>query len=216
MDYKTNYNGSYGDRKTRYEFLLDNFKDFIHGNVLDVGCDEKYLKSILDQSINYVGIDITGNPDIVVDIESIPLPFEDKEFDVICCLDVLEHLNDPYSTFDELSRISNKFIIISLPNNYYIWERLRIMRGMKPNKYYGLPISFPSDRHKWFFNIYDATEFIKVNARSAGFRVVREFPFYKTDGIYGIGLLRNFLKKIGALPNLFAASYWAVMERQNL
>ena len=140
------------------------------------------------------------------------MPFQDKEFDFVCCLDVLEHLNNAHEIFDELARVSRKFILLSLPNNFYLWERIRIMRGTIPNNKYGLPSNPPEDRHKWFFNLNNATKFISYKSKINGFRIKKEFPFYKTDG--KLGLIRTLFKKFSLFPNLFAMSYWALLERE--
>lgn len=47
------------------------------------------------------------------------LPFEDKRFDCVTCLEVIEHLNvtDFENTLNELTRVASKFVIISVPFN---------------------------------------------------------------------------------------------------
>lgn len=213
---KIDYKGSYHSRQTRYQFVLRNFANYFKDSILDVGCDQTYLKSFLNQiksnRIKYIGVDKMGTPDIIIDLEKSPLPFQDKEFDFVCCLDVLEHLNNPYEIFDELVRVSRKFILLSLPNNSYFLERIIIMRGMIPGDKYGLPSNPPEDRHKWFFNLNNAAKFISYRSKINGFRIKKEFPFYKTDG--KLGLARTLFKKFGLFPNLFAMSYWALLERE--
>ncbi len=211
---KIEYKGSYHDRKTRCHFCLSNFNEYFKGSILDVGCDKAYLKTLLtNNKTRYVGIDKYGTPDIYFDLEGNPLPFKDQEFDIVCCLDVLEHLDNPYLVFDELARVSKKFILISLPNNFHLYERISLMRGKVPNKFYGLPSNAPQDRHKWFFNIIHATEFIKYRSTFNGFRIKKDFPFYRIDGRPGIAI-DMLLKKFGLLPMLFVKSYWVLLERQ--
>lgn len=45
---------------------------------------------------------------VVHDIEKLPLPFGDEEFDEILCQDILEHLQDYVPTLKELHRILKK------------------------------------------------------------------------------------------------------------
>ena len=53
---------------------------------------------------------------VISDISA--LPFADHSFDLVSCLEVLEHL--PYSTFfdalTEISRITKKYVLVSVPN----------------------------------------------------------------------------------------------------
>jgi SAM-dependent methyltransferase len=55
---------------------------------------------------------------IIGNIETMDLPFEDSQFDVILCGDVLEHLVNPYKTLELLKRLlkPNGVLIASIPN----------------------------------------------------------------------------------------------------
>ncbi len=55
---------------------------------------------------------------IIGNIETITLPFENSQFDVIICGDVLEHLVNPYKTLQLLKKYlkPNGVIIASIPN----------------------------------------------------------------------------------------------------
>lgn len=55
-------------------------------------------------------------------IENIDLPFNKNTFDVILCLDVLEHLIDPWIVVTKLSRLIKPggVLIVSLPNILHI------------------------------------------------------------------------------------------------
>lgn len=44
------------------------------------------------------------------------LPFRDAEFDVLTCVDVLEHVEDYDAFLDEMLRVSRKGVFISTPN----------------------------------------------------------------------------------------------------
>jgi len=89
-------------------------------NILEIGVGDKVFGSYIKQNTNirYIGADYdaTVDPDIVADI--LALPFKDGEFDLVCVFEVLEHL--PFDQFEkalkELSRVSKKDIIISLPH----------------------------------------------------------------------------------------------------
>jgi len=56
---------------------------------------------------------------------------EDASWDVVLCLDVLEHLIDPLGCISEIARILNKngFAILNVPNHFNLSGRLKIMMG---------------------------------------------------------------------------------------
>jgi len=69
------------------------------------------------------------NPDIRVSQESIyALNRESSSFDLVFCLEVLEHLEDPRAALTELARVCRKYCIVSVPREP-IWRLLNMMRG---------------------------------------------------------------------------------------
>ncbi len=69
---------------------------------LDVGAGEANHKKYFPQSIT-VDINPERKPDVVGDIHA--LPFKDGEFEIVLCLDVLEHVRDPRKAVSELMRV---------------------------------------------------------------------------------------------------------------
>jgi methionine biosynthesis protein MetW len=59
------------------------------------------------------------------------LPFEDQIFDVVILKDILEHIYNPIELLEEAKRVlkNEGYIIISLPNHFYLPFRLRILVG---------------------------------------------------------------------------------------
>lgn len=89
--------------------------------VLDIGPGTGFLKYILSiqrPDITYHTLDIAKdlNPDIHGSVTKIPL--EDKSYDLVCAFQVLEHIefSDFESALKEMSRVSKKFVFISLPH----------------------------------------------------------------------------------------------------
>jgi ubiquinone/menaquinone biosynthesis C-methylase UbiE len=79
--------------------------DFAKPRVLDVGCGKRpYYPFFASFSGEYVGLDLE-NPlaDVAAHAEDMPLP--DDCFDVVLCLQVLEHAVDPAAVVRELSRV---------------------------------------------------------------------------------------------------------------
>jgi len=74
--------------------------------VLDVGCGVKPYRPYFAGASEYVGVDVPGNPyaDLEGSLEA--LPVEDASFDVVLCLQVLEHVDDPDRAIRELHRVT--------------------------------------------------------------------------------------------------------------
>jgi SAM-dependent methyltransferase len=122
--------------------LFDNFFDRISteiaavdpARVLDAGCGEgetiERLRDLLPKPVQ--GIDL--NPESV-EFASARLPedrfevgdltdlrFGDSSFDLVLCLEVLEHIPDPEPALREMARVSSSDLLISVPHEP--WFRL--------------------------------------------------------------------------------------------
>jgi SAM-dependent methyltransferase len=72
--------------------------------VLDVGCGDKPYAPYFATAAEYVGVDVDSpHADVRAPAES--LPFEDASFDLVLCVQVLEHVDDPARVVAELHRV---------------------------------------------------------------------------------------------------------------
>jgi len=62
-------------------------------------------------------------PAYVADITK-ELPFADNSFDVVICAETLEHLEDPLSALEKLKRIARKKVIVTVPYDENIIDRI--------------------------------------------------------------------------------------------
>ena len=219
----------YKNREERSRWLVERFICSFKNSesVLDVGCHERDLKKFIPENIKkYIGIDIGGTPDININLDQVDhLPFENNEFDIIVCSDVLEHLEHIHLVFDELCRVANKYIIITLPNSMAQYPG--IIKGTiytdnpdrkkafgKYMKFYGLPLEIPEDRHRWYFNYEEAKDFVKYRAEKNNLRLKEldsEWP-YMPLGIKK--LLLSFFKRIN--NNFVNQNFICLLEKSSL
>ena len=74
--------------------------------ILDVGAKNHSQRSLLGNS-EYITCDIDSsrNVDVICDIHN--LPFSNNKFDLILCIEVLEHVEKPWIAVNELYRVLN-------------------------------------------------------------------------------------------------------------
>ena len=207
----------YDDRESRARFISKRFQNYLHNSVLDVGSSDNNLKNYITDEVNYVSVDITGDPTFKIDLEKEKLSkFEDNSFDTVVCTEVLEHLDNLHEVFDDLCRVSNKFVIISLPNNWLTFKFL-LLKNTGSTKFYGLPLEKPLDRHKWFFNYEEALNFVKKRGEKNSFNIRFYFPVSLQHFGLQIRLFNTFFRfyyknKFG-FNNTFFSSLWVLLEK---
>ena len=103
--------------------------------VLDIGCRDGGLKRFLPPDVRYQGMDLTPEfaaPDIVIRDISEGIPFADGAFDHVFCIEVLEHVPNPFGALTEIHRVLRPggVLALSVPNPYHvkelIWNLFRI------------------------------------------------------------------------------------------
>lgn len=120
-------------------------KNFRHPcSVLDIGCGGGLLTNYLAQKGHLVtGIDLSEsslsvarNLDKTKSVDyrlanAYQLPFQDKRFDVVCAMDILEHVEDPALLIQEASRVLKKgglFFFHTFNRN--IWSYFLVIKGV--------------------------------------------------------------------------------------
>jgi methionine biosynthesis protein MetW len=111
--------------------------------VLDVGCGtgRSYAPKLARLTGSYVGVDVseraveaaraTGLDARVIDDAS-DLPFAQESFDLITCIEVLEHLFVPHLALAEMHRVLSPGgrLVVSAPNMAYWRMRLNALLGI--------------------------------------------------------------------------------------
>lgn len=89
-------------------------------NILEIGPGNGWVTRILrDMGVQVTTVDIDKElrPDFVAGVDK--LPFADNAFDAVGAFEVLEHMpfEDFVSSLKEMSRVSSKYVVISLPDH---------------------------------------------------------------------------------------------------
>jgi 2-polyprenyl-3-methyl-5-hydroxy-6-metoxy-1,4-benzoquinol methylase len=60
--------------------------------------------------------------------DAVSLPFDAATFDLVCAVEVLEHLEDPAAALAEMSRVTRRWLLVSTPHEP-LWRILNLVRG---------------------------------------------------------------------------------------
>lgn len=109
--------------------------------VLEVGCGEGYITYRL---ADRYGSALTHGLDISLDLvrqasvrcsgvgftcaSAYDIPFRDNSFDLVVCVEALEHMDSPRTALREIRRVCSRFALFSVPREP-IWRVLNMARG---------------------------------------------------------------------------------------
>ncbi len=171
--------------------------------ILDAGCGEGFLVEKLRKNgySNFYGVDKYYHSKYVKKCDISKLPYKNKFFDVILCLETLQYLSfkNQEKAIKELKRIlkDNGTFIITIPNLKHFAARIfRIITGKwKPTDSKTFPIGDKS-----------AGDYISL-LKNSGFDIVRRKGWFPTNFIISSLLIKKFPDKflwLYKLINLFA------------
>lgn len=102
------------------------------------GCD-LYPENFRYQEVTCDKIDANGD-----------LPYRDSEFDTVCSVEVIEHIEDQFHFVRELYRIAKPGgrVFVTTPNILNINSRIRFMHSGFAQLFYPLPLSAKDPVHK--------------------------------------------------------------------
>lgn len=127
-------------------YLLDKMPSESGFSILDVGAGNGYLLdqlSTLKTFSRVAGVDVVPSEKVKAKFETytgaLPnLPFKDKEFDVVTCTHVIEHVLDAPASARELIRVARRRIFVVVPRQRYYYytldEHLNFYPSVEPLK----------------------------------------------------------------------------------
>ena len=200
-------------RQERIAYVARRFAPLLRGRVLDVGCDQATLHDLLP-GLDYTGVDRAAPADPVQDLDRDPiLPFPERSFQCVLCIDVLEHLEHLHTVFAELVRVCDGNAVISW-HNCWVNARRPITRGRGSFSHYGLPLEPPGDRHKWFFSLSEAWDFVRHHEARLPYRIAEAFVTEKPRPL-PLRLLRRLRwPRQAAYDNRYSHTLWTVLARR--
>jgi SAM-dependent methyltransferase len=162
--------------------------------ILDIGFGQApnpFLEGLVTGlELNQVPVPANYERVVAWNLDNLPLPFPDGEFDVVILGDVIEHLNRPFDLLRDLRRVLKPGgnLLLSTPNPHYIHEVLKTWLG----------IYHPDDpEHFVHFPYPNLRQFLA----NCGFQVdeVRFFKFW-------IPVVKWFWLRVG-IPPMLAYQY---------
>jgi len=195
-------------------------------DVLDVGCGagNSYAPELARRTGSYVGVDVSENAvaqarraglDARAIDDAASLPFPDASFDLVICIEVLEHLLSPDGAAAEIRRVLRPGgrLVASTPNLAYWRMRANAVFGLWNPAGDELSLERPwRDPHIRFFTMTTLERML----RHVGFSHVEtdahggRFIDHATSRKTGLGQGRLYRRIEPRLPSLLGATLTAV------
>ena len=177
-------------------------------SVLDIGCADGVVQQNLPNSCKYIGLDLSdaciypqnknnSNIRYVSPSELVKLLHSLEKVDAVLLFDVLEHTAEFTALFEDALSLSNRYIAVSLPNELFLADRLRMLMGKEVGAnsldLVGMPKGF---KHQYIVNIAKARKLLVQKATEKGFHLKHEIfrPLQARAPIFQplLWLLRKF------------------------
>lgn len=165
--------------------------------------DEYYKDYMEKEKIDKLNI---GKKDIIQDLntrQKIKLP--SNSFDIIIANQVLEHLANHSVIIKEMKRISRRYILIGLPNEITIEDRIRLFFGLLRAGSHGYRLY----NHKHFFIVESIEDYILY---FFGGYSKKKYAFGVIGGRFIPEKIRKFLAD--KIPTLFAKEIYYLIDKK--
>ena len=197
------------DERLAKRIATDVLQRYEVNSILDVGCGDGVVGEHLHADTTYLGLYIVeasiyeqkhDKPNIryVQPNEISNIIQKEGPWDMILLLDVLEHTRSFTGLFEEAMPSTNKYVVVSLPNELFFLDRLRMVIGKELNAHSldltGQPEGF---KHQFIININKARELLSKKASENNFRLKEEVVRPLNPKRKIMKMPASFLKLIG-------------------
>ena len=181
----------YADKNPVVSFVIGRFFERLRGviaeigprTLLDAGCGEGEMlrRGVLPDgmrpvcldlrlsSLLEVGMEVGETKRVCASVQA--LPFAARSFDVVSCLEVLEHLGDPAAAVRDLARVARIAVVLSAPYEPY-FRMGNVLRG----KHLSALGNHPEHVQHW--NLRTFEKFLRSSfPAGAQVRVIEAFPW---------------------------------------
>ncbi len=185
------FNSSKYDDKNRfnaYQQQIELVKQLQPKSVLEVGIGNRFVASYLEQAgFAVTTVDVLKSFKPLVKASVLNIPFNQNQFDVCMCCEVLEHL--PFENFEkglkELGRVSASKVLLSLPDSSHYFAFMVAMNRKEHRFLFSLP------RLRRYRHVFDGEHYweigkegyslSKINAsiEQCGFAIQKTFRLFQ-------------------------------------
>ncbi len=187
---KNNTITSIGKTSEGFEYVKMFFKfNNKINSFLDIGCGSGNLIKLMSKSITYLGVDADAgiykkknNKNIKyfanANMTEKFLKNQKKKYDCVALMDVLEHTDTFVDLFKIALNKSNRFVMVGLPNEYFLLNRLRFLFG-KNIPTHGLEMvgTKPGHKHQWLIQHDKALSILSNYGKKFNFKLYKKFYF---------------------------------------
>ena len=155
-------------------------------SILDIGCGDAVVSEYLTKGCSYQGLDISDaciyeqrhdNPNVqYIEASKIPELMQTQgPWDMVQLLDVIEHTRTFTQLFELALKKSKKNVVVSLPNELFILDRLRMLAGQELNAHSLDRLNDPEGfKHQYIINIRKAKAILNKVAERNDFELCSE------------------------------------------
>lgn len=156
-------------------------------SVLDIGCGDGVVGTLIPKNWSYRGIDLNNAAIYAQNTNDNRIIYSDPEqledvlrtsdpVDLILLLDVLEHTRGFSYLFECAIPLAKRYVMVSLPNELFLTDRLRLLAGKEHPAHSLELINQPEGfKHQYLINIVKARQILSDVASSHGFRLLAEY-----------------------------------------
>ena len=203
----------------KFEIANQKLKDVtpqLGSSVLDVGCRDCIFEEFVPDGWAYSGLDLFQNEkNSVTYVQSVEerIPEPDRAFSCVVALDVVEHVDRMSQVMNELWRVTDKKLIVALPNMAFAIYRWQFfLKGTLGEKYRLSSHGHDDgDRHRWVTTADESVRYMREFVSSMNGQATLSFEPTAESGKRRA--FAKIMRAIGVSENFYAPTLVFTIER---